>query len=137
MNKRTYSEMCKLKTYQDRLNYLKISDNKIGTSTFGHHRFLNQEVYTSYEYRKFRQTIILRDNGCEFGLPGHDIIGKIYVHHINPISLADIKSGNIQPFFDSDNVVCVSHDTHNLIHFSGKDDMILNGERSKGDTKLW
>lgn len=110
--------MLQFETFEDRFEYLR-QCSKVGESTFGYDRFMNQDFYHSTMWKKFRNEIIVRDSGCDLGIPGMEIQGKIYIHHINPINPDDIvRSSNL--LLDEDNLVCVSFDTHQAIHFSDK-----------------
>lgn len=133
---RTYSELVKLKTFEERFEYLKLS-GEVGDPTFGFDRYLNQALYRSQEWRRFRRDIIVRDNGCDLGIDGYDIFGKVIIHHMNPITKQDILDRK-KEIMDPDQVICVSSLTHNAIHYS--DESILPklpAERKPGDTKLW
>lgn len=112
---RTYSELSKLSTFKERFDYLKLN-GKIGEDTFGHSRFLNQDFYSSPEWRRTRRNIIVRDNGCDMGLDGYSIQGRIYVHHINPITVDDILERRSK-LFDPENLICVSSMTHEAITY--------------------
>lgn len=105
--------------------------------TFGFSRYLNQKLYNSDEWRRLRNDIILRDNGCDMALKGYDIYDKIFIHHINPITERDVvdRAGII---FDPDNLICVSFDTHQAIHYGMEvHDKAIVTERHPNDTKLW
>lgn len=133
---RTYSELIKISTFEERFEYLKLS-GEVGVETFGVDRYLNQIFYRSKEWRKVRRDIIIRDDGCDLGMEGYDIFGKIYIHHMNPIKAEDVIER--KPYiFDPEYLICVSSNTHNAIHYS--DESILPRlpvERKPGDTKLW
>lgn len=137
MTKR-YSELIHLTTAKDRFNYLKLPGT-IGESTFGFGRYLNQSFYMSKEWRKFRREMILRDNGCDMGLPGREIPkgGKIVLHHINPLTMEDIEEQG-EALFDPENVICVSDRTHNAIHY-GDISLLASGPivRRPNDTCPW
>lgn len=136
MSTKTYSEMMTFNTFEERFNYLKLS-GRVGADTFGYDRIFNQVLYKSQRWRSIRDKIIIRDNGCDLGVEGRDINGRILIHHINPITLDDILRESSM-VFDPENLVCVSHLTHNAIHYS--DDSILVKdpiERSKHDTCPW
>jgi hypothetical protein len=128
--------MIQFDNFQDRFEYLRIR-GYVGEATFGHDRYLNQALYRSREWRDFRRRIILRDNGCDLGIPGHEIFDRILIHHINPLSLDDIL--NRSPLiFDMNNVICVSHDTHNAIHYGNEQCLsTVPMERKPGDTCPW
>ena len=113
--KRSYSELKKLKTFEDRFNYLKLSA-VIGEKTFGNERYLNQRFYGSNEWKDFRRKVIIRDNGCDLGLEGYSIYDKIEIHHINPITMTDIEQCS-DALMDMENVICVSSKTHKAIHY--------------------
>ncbi|MGN1394180.1 MAG: hypothetical protein ACI4V7_09170 [Succinivibrionaceae bacterium] len=134
---KSYSELITLKTFEDRFEYLKL-DGTIGFETFGHDRYLNQQFYNSYEYRKFRREIILRDNGCDLGIEDRPINGLIIIHHINPIAVEDILDRNIKILLDPENSICVSHRTHNAIHYGDSSSLITDPiERKQNDTCPW
>jgi hypothetical protein len=134
---KTYSEMITLPSFIDRYRYLKI-DGRVGEDTFGWDRYLNQTLYRSKEWRDLRNAIIVRDDGCDLGCPDYPIAAKILIHHINPISKQDILNRN-PLIFDPENLVCVSHLTHEAIHYGSEELLIGNEliERKPGDTILW
>ncbi len=108
---RTYEELSRLKTFEERFEYLKLN-GEVGKDTFGFDRIFNQIFYKSKEWRSVRNQVIIRDNGCDLGLEGHDIYGKIIIHHMNPISIKDIEN-NSEFLLNSDYLICTSHNTHN------------------------
>ena len=133
---RTYSELSKLKTFKERFEYLKL-DGLIGEETFGWDRYLNQVFYKSPEWRSTRDKIIVRDNGRDVGVEGYDIFGKIIIHHMNPMSLADIANRN-PDIFNPEYLICVSHETHNAIHYGDANQLNLGPiERTVNDTCPW
>lgn len=135
MNK-SYSELIKLKSFEDRFDYLKLGGS-VGYSTFGFDRYLNQVLYRSKEWRKIRNEVIIRDNGCDLGIDGMDIWKGIIIHHMNPITVEQIERRDPM-IFDLENLICCSHSTHNAIHYSDKDILVKEPIiRRKGDTKLW
>lgn len=112
---RSYRELITLPTFKERFEYCDLF-GKVGDETFGHDRWLNQVLYNSDEWKEFRREVIIRDQGCEFALPGFDILKYGTIHHLNPVSKADII--NRRPcVFDLDNVVLVGSDTHRFIHY--------------------
>lgn len=133
---KSYSELIQIPTYIERFNYLKIG-GRIGDETFGFNRYLNQTLYRSSEWKRFRRDIIIRDNGCDLACEGHDILGKILIHHINPISIADILNRDFK-IFNPDNVISCSLNTHNAVHY-GDVDLLNTGPivRAKYDTCPW
>lgn len=135
---RTYSELKKLKTYKDRFNYLKIHNAGVGISTFGFDRYLNQDFYKSKEWKRVRDEVIVRDKCCDLGIEGREICGKVYVHHMNPLTVEDVKFST-DFLLNPEYLICVSHETHNAIHYG--DDAILDKyeckEREKNDTCPW
>ena len=133
---RTYSELSRLSTFKERFDYLKLN-GKVGDDTFGHSRFLNQDFYSSPEWRRTRRNIIVRDNGCDMGLDGYSIQGRIYVHHINPITVDDILERR-PCLFDPENLICVSSMTHEAITY-GIEDMLPTDPviRRPNDTCPW
>lgn len=133
---RTYSELSKLKTFKERFEYLKL-DGLIGEETFGWDRCLNQVFYKSPEWRSTRDKIIVRDNGRDLGVEGYDIFGKIIIHHMNPMSLGDIANRN-PDIFNPEYLICVSHETHNAIHYGDANQLNLGPiERTVNDTCPW
>lgn len=135
--KKTYSEMIKLKTYEERLEYLQ-DINPIGKETFGYNRYLNQALYQrDPRWKEARRKVIIRDQGCDLGLEDRPIHDKVIVHHMNPITEEDIVNGN-PDIFDPECLVSTSDTTHRKIHYGDADkDTRLPIERSPGDTKLW
>ena len=125
-----------LPTFEERYEYLKLS-GVVGESTFGFDRYLNQEFYTSKEWRQFRYKMIARDEGCDMGHPDFPIGGRVILHHINPLLVEDFENSS-DALFDPDNVICVSEATHNAIHFG--DETLLPAEpiiRTANDTCPW
>ncbi len=133
---RTYTEMCKLRTFSERYEYLKL-DGQVGITTFGNERYLNQIFYKSDIWRKTRRDVIIRDNGLDLGCDEYGIMGKIMVHHMNPITIQDILDRN-PDIFNPEYLICCSHETHNAIHY-GNDNILVPTmcERSPNDTCLW
>ena len=134
---RTYSELIKIPTFLERFKCLKLNGS-VGVDTFGFDRYLNQTFYRSYEWKRLRNDVIVRDMGCDLGLEGYDIFDKILVHHMNPISLEDIEDKNPE-LFNPEYLICVSHDTHNAIHY-GDEHLIIKTElkeRRPNDTCPW
>lgn len=133
---RRYKELIQLETFDARFKYLHLGDSAPYAS-FGDQRILNQEFYRSPEWHRTRRQVIIRDNGCDMAVEGFDIHDKIIVHHIQPVTLEMIENGD-PLLFDLDNLVCVSHHTHNAIHYGSNN--LYNPvliERRPGDTKLW
>lgn len=111
--------------------------NAVGASTFGFDRWINQQFYTSREWRQLRHHVIVRDNGCDLGINGYEINDRLIVHHMNPLSVDDIVHGT-DDALDPEFLICVTHNTHNAIHYG--DDRLLRKPRvprSPGDTRLW
>ena len=137
MSDKRYSEMITMSDFDDRFRYAKL-DGQVGMDTFGFDRYLNQQFYRSKEWKRLRDQIIIRDNGCDLGVSGHEISGKIYIHHLNPLSPEDITEST-EKLFDPDNLVCVSAETHNAIHYGDESILEKNKivERSPGDTCPW
>lgn len=133
---RTYSELMRLPTFEERFRYLKL-DGLVGKDTFGFDRYLNQEFYRSKEWKEVRDFVIVRDNGCDLGMDGYEIVGRIYIHHMNPITVNDIVHSS-DFLLNSDYLICVSHNTHNAVHY-GDEDLLVTApvERRKNDTCPW
>lgn len=133
---RRYSELVKLKTFEERFEYLKLSGT-VGESTFGGHRYLNQDLYASEEWKAVRRDVIVRDNGMDLGVDGFDIAGSIWVHHMNPISIDDVIERR-PCVFDMENLISVAEKTHRAIHYGDMSQLTVSlVERKPGDTKLW
>ena len=133
---RTYSELCQLSAFEDRFDYLRLNGS-VGKDTFGFDRYLNQQFYRSREWKRIRDLVILRDNGCDLGVEGYEIRGRILIHHMNPISIEDLQ--HMSDFLMSpEYLICVSHRTHNAIHY-GDESLIVSApiERSQNDTCPW
>lgn len=136
MGIKTYSELKKLPAFEDRYSYLKLG-GVVGKETFGYDRFLNQILYSSDEWKRVRGFVILRDSGCDLGCDGFEIRGRILIHHINPITVEDIIERS-HKVFDPENLICVSHNTHNAIHYGDKDMLVTAPvERRKNDMCPW
>lgn len=135
--KKTYSELIKIPTYEERYRYLRIG-SKVGEETFGYDRYLNQILYNrTSDWKRCRNSIIIRDNGSDMAFPNRIIQGKIFVHHINPITLEDIDKRS-KSIFDPENLVCVSFDTHQAIHYGDESLLHLDViERKPNDTIPW
>ena len=133
---RTYSELRRLETFEERFEYLRL-DGEVGYSTFGFDRWLNQQFYKSHLWKRARNAVIIRDNGCDLGIEGFDIHMGLVVHHMNPMSPSDIRHGELW-IIDPRYLITTSLRTHNAIHF-GDENMLPKGpiERKAGDTKLW
>lgn len=133
---RTYSELSKLDTFEDRYNYLKL-DGVIGEDTFGFQRWLNQVFYKSREWLSIRREVIIRDNGCDLGLYGYDISGRIIVHHMNPITPDDIRNRSIY-LLNPEYLISTAHLTHEAITY-GSDNLLPKtiAERTQYDTCPW
>ena len=136
MKTKSYSKLIRLPTFLERYRYLKIG-GRIGEDTFGFDRYLNQTLYRSVEWKRFRREIIVRDEGRDLGCDGYEIVGNILVHHLNPITVRDINNRDPK-IFDPENVVCVSHNTHNAIHYGDESLLITEPiERTPYDTCPW
>ena len=136
MKTKSYSELIRLPTFLDRYRYLKIG-GRIGEDTFGFDRYLNQTLYRSAEWKRFRREIVVRDEGRDLGCDGYEIVGNILVHHINPITIEDVLNRDPK-IFDPENVICVSHNTHNAIHYGGENLLITEPViRKPNDTCPW
>ena len=136
MSIRTYSELITLPTFIDRYRYLKLG-GKVGEDTFGFDRYLNQVFYQSKEWKSIRDYVITRDNGCDLGIPGHEIYGRILIHHMNPITADDIlKRSDL--LLNPEYLICTIKNTHDAIHYSDESLLITDPiERSKNDTCPW
>lgn len=135
-NIKTYSELIRMPTFIQRYRYLKLN-GAVGDETFGYDRYLNQVLYHSPEWKRFRREIIIRDNCCDLACEGYEIVGKVLIHHIEPITMRDIELRD-QKLFDPENVISVTLNTHNAIHYG--DESLLMIEplvRKPNDTCPW
>lgn len=136
MKIRTYSELRRLETIQERFEYLKLNGFP-GDKTFGYDRWINQKFYTSREWRHIRHQVIARDLGCDLGIEGWEIHSGLYIHHLNPMTKADIVEGD-PSILDPEYLITTTMMTHNAIHYGdAKQVPRLMVERKPGDTKLW
>lgn len=136
MTIKCYSQVRRLETFDERLDYLRLFAN-VGRSTFGFDRYINQRFYTSYEWKRARQEVIVRDHGCDLGVRGFEIHADILIHHINPIDVDDILHRE-EWIFDPEYLITTTMTTHNKIHFGDDREgpkVVLS--RSRDDTKLW
>lgn len=136
MTIRTYSELITIPTFEERYKYLKIG-GKVGEETFGFERYLNQEFYKSHEWQSIRRQVIVRDLGCDLGIEGREIHGKIIVHHMNPITIDDIVSAS-DFLLNPEYLICTLKSTHDAIHY-GDESLLIKApvERMKNDTCPW
>jgi len=135
---KSYSELILLPTFKERFEYLKLCDGKIGAETFGGSRYLNQVFYNSDEWKNLRHRVIVRDNGCDLGMDGYDILGKAIIHHINPVTKEQLL--NRDPvIFSMENLITTTFETHNAIHYGDVNSLTSRDviERSVNDTCPW
>ena len=133
---RTYSELITFPTFEERFKYLQL-EGSVGKDTFGYDRYLNQLFYKTTEWKRLRQDLIIRDNGCDLGVEGREIYGRIIIHHLNPITKDDIVS-RTEYLLNPDFLICTTHNTHNAIHYGDESLLITSPvERSKNDTCPW
>lgn len=133
---RCYSDLQNLSTFEERYEYLRL-DGHVGHVTFGSERYMNQKFYNSHEWKRSRDIVIFRDNGCDLGIEGREIHSRIYIHHINPIGPKDLEL-RTPALLDPENLITVTHQTHNAIHYGNADNLQKDlVERRPGDTKDW
>lgn len=110
---------------------------EVGNSTFGFDRYINQQFYQSREWQHVRHQVIARDNGCDLGIEGYEIFGRLVIHHMNPMTVEDISYGD-EGILDPDFLVTTCHRTHNAIHYGDERQLPRQlTTRRPGDTKLW
>lgn len=133
---RSYAEFARINNFEDRYAYLRVSSS-IGIATFGFERWLNQAFYTSTQWRQIRQEVIARDRGCDLGIEGYELYDRIYVHHMNPMTVEQVDKGD-PAILDPEFLISVSLTTHNAIHY-GDERLLVKPlvQRRRGDTKLW
>lgn len=133
---RTYHEMIRLPTFEERFEYLKLSGS-VGAETFGFDRYLNQDFYRSEEWKRVRRAVIARDSGCDLAVRGREMDSGIHVHHMNPIGPEDILEHSDR-LLNPEYLVCVSDVTHKAIHYGNSDSIVRDPvERRPGDTCPW
>lgn len=135
-NIKTYSELIEFPTFEERFRYLQM-DGSVGLDTFGYDRIFNQMFYRSKEWKDVRNHVILRDLGCDLGVEGYEIHGRILIHHLNPITMFDL-SNRTEFLLDPEYLITTTHATHNAIHY-GDESLIAKAPivRSKNDTCPW
>lgn len=135
-NIKTYSELIALPTFEERYRYLRLK-GAVGKDTFGFDRYMNQKFYRSVEWKRIRDFVIVRDNGCDLGIEDRIIRGKILIHHMNPISEKDIRYAT-DLLLNPEYLICVTHTTHNAIHY-GDEDLLIKDPvvRRPNDTCPW
>ena len=133
---RSYSELITIPTFEERYEYLRL-DGQVGVETFGFDRYLNQAFYKSKEWLSIRNQIIMRDNGCDLGVEGYEIHGRIIIHHMNPITKEDLLD-RTDYLMNSEYLICTTNSTHNAIHY-GDESLLVTAPivRSKNDTCPW
>ena len=136
MSIRIYSELILLPTFEERFKYLQLN-GRVGDDTFGFDRYINQNFYRSAEWKRIRDLVIMRDNGCDLALEGYEIYGRILIHHMNPITVKDVELST-EYLMNPEYLICVTHNTHNAIHY-GDEKLINKGPvvRTKNDTCPW
>lgn len=134
---KSYSELIALPTFEERYQYLRLKGN-VGVDTFGFDRHLNQTFYRSAEWKRIRDQVIIRDNGCDLGIEDRMIPGRILIHHMNPITEKDVLY-HTDILMNPEFLICVSHITHNAIHY-GDESLLIPAKplvRTKNDTCPW
>ena len=133
---RSYSELVRLNTFEERYEYLKLKGS-VGKSTFGFDRYINQQFYRSAQWKSIRNHVIARDQGLDLAFEGYEIYDRIIIHHMNPMSVEDIEHGD-DDILNPEFLICTTHKTHNAIHYGDKNLLALPFvERNANDTKLW
>lgn len=133
---RSITELRRLDTFEERYRYLALRGN-VGEATFGYERHVNQAFYTSTQWKQIRNHVIARDMGCDLGVDGYEIYGRIYIHHMNPMTPEDLHDFN-DDVLNPDYLITTTHQTHNAIHYGDEQQLAKPFvERTPGDTKLW
>lgn len=133
---RTYSDLRQISSFTERFEYLSLRAT-VGEVTFGFDRYINQEFYRSREWKLARRDVIARDLGCDLGVAGYDIFDRVYIHHMNPMTAHELIDGD-PSVLDPEYLICVTHNTHNAIHYGDRSLLRLPlEERKPGDTNLW
>lgn len=134
---RNYTELMQLPTFEERFEYLRL-DGEVGEETFGFDRYINQSFYRCGEWKRVRDQVIIRDNGCDLGIPDRQLNERIIIHHMNPITIEDLVNKR-EYLMDPEYLICVSRQTHNAIHYGDESQLIPSTliERSPNDTCPW
>lgn len=135
---KTYSDLIKLSTFEERFEYLKLNDGRVGEDTFGHLRYLNQQFYKTTLWKHIKRDLIIRDNGCDLGVEGYEIEGRsVYVHHLNPITKNDIIN-RTEYLTNPEFLICTTFETHQAIHY-GDISLLITSPivRTRNDTCPW
>lgn len=132
---RTYTELSRLETHLERYEYLR-TGSRVGESTFGYERYINQRFYRSAEWKRIRTHVIARDLGNDLGVDGYGIHDRIIIHHMNPMTPDDIIDFN-EDILNPEFLISTSHGTHNAIHYGDKSLIPRYTPRFSGDTSLW
>lgn len=133
---RRYSELERLETFEERFEYLSLQ-GQVGEATFGFDRWINQQFYKSREWRQLRNFVIVRDEGCDLGVPGYDVHSRLIIHHMNPMSVSNITHADPRNL-DPEYLITTVHQTHNAIHYGDEKQLPRRLiDRRPGDTKLW
>lgn len=133
---KTYSELIALPTFEERYRYLRLK-GKVGDETFGFDRYMNQKFYRSAEWKRIRDYVIVRDNGCDLGIEDRPIRGKILIHHMNPVTVTDVRYAT-DALLNPEYLISVTHETHNAIHY-GDEELLIKDPiiRVPHDTCPW
>ena len=134
---KTYSELIRIPSFEERFEYLRLNA-KVCQETFGNFRYLNQKFYRNTpEWKSIRRKVIIRDNGCDLAFQGREIYDRVYIHHITPITIDDILN-ETELLYDLENLICVSFDTHQAIHYGNSELLVLDPiVRQPNDTSPW
>jgi len=136
MKIKTYTELSRLKTFNDRYEYLRLN-GLVGEETFGFDRYINQLFYRSQKWKSIRDFVIIRDNGCDLGVEGYEIHSRIIIHHMNPITIRDIEDES-DFLLNPEYLISTTHNTHNAIHYGDENLLItMPRERTRNDTCPW
>lgn len=136
MMSKCYSELILLPTFIERFEYLKL-DGTVGEATFGSRRYLNQILYKTDRWDATRQRVIVRDNGCDLGILDREIMSRITIHHINPITIEDVLSDNPK-VWSLENLISSADLTHKAIHYGDRHLLISEPTiRREYDTCPW
>lgn len=132
-SRRSFSELSQLETFDERFRYLALK-GRVGDVTFGHERELNQEFYHSYQWKRVRRLVLIRDDNCDLGIPGYDIYSGLHIHHMNPVTIDDLMDGNPE-VLDPEFLISTTQETHNAIHYGDERQLPRSfTERRPGDT---
>lgn len=136
MNIKSYSELVLLPTFEDRFEYLRL-DGIVGETTFGFDRYMNQVFYRSQPRSLVITASRIFFHSSDLGIEGHEIFGRVIIHHLNPIRQRDLLE-RTDILLDPEYLITTTHETHQAIHYGDKNLLLTEPpQRTRNDTCPW